>query len=441
MPPPPDMRSTLMPDQARESLLRERAYEQQRRAQGGHAAPGSDGNTRAGGHGDKPTDGGSEDGKALASLSPAQRSRLDSAVSFIVPIGEERHSMSDILRTLGTGSHEHVVRLFALLARREKSVDALQRFAGGFHTALTAVTALDNLGTALHEASELRVPWSVGQPSSWQESQLRVTNLQLGLDSAREEASVAAQRHVPLAGGCTSSMDSSGRHHTDPPAVRPPAGATDTVPFTASTDDTVAAKACQRDVIAPACALPYVISQYAGLDAFEGLPVLEAAALLAMQPDKQGQAAWAWQNSTGKCRQKCADGMSVSLLGSHDRLGHWISATITTALGLLAADANPKLCIRVREAVQTWRVEALDVVIVWAARASADERTPNHIATHDGQLGDPTDLDKILTGIAEFESEVLKPFWGEAGQAEMLQPCLQPIRFADPMLMNHPCNQ
>ena len=215
-------------------------------------------------------------------------------------------------------------------------------------------------------------------------------------------------------------MDSSGRHHTDHPAVRPPAGATDTVPFTASTDDTVAAKACQRDVIAPACALPYVISQYAGLDAFEGLPVLEAAALLAMQPDKQGQAAWAWQNSTGKSRQKCADGMSVSLLGSHDRLGHWISATITTALGLLAADANPKLCIRVREAVQTWRVEALDVVIVWAARASADERTPNHIATHDGQLGDPTDLDKILTGIAEFESEVLKPFWGEAGQAEML---------------------
>ena len=65
-------------------------------------------------------------------------------------------------------------------------------------------------------------------------------------------------------------------------------------------------------------------------------------------------------------------------------------------------------------------MKASDLVTVFAARPSADYVTPNHISVMDGLLGDATDLDRVIIGITEAEEEVLKPFWGKAGLAEML---------------------
>ena len=312
------------------------------------------------------------------------------------------------------------MRMFALLAGREETqtVDTGVRFTGGFKSVLTAAIALENLGAALTEA-ELsgRVTVPRAQPVTWQEAQMRVATLQLELATLRSEYIRDGRRERPLHAGL----------RTDPftgPApplpVRPPTGAADTVPFTNAADPEVTSRACHRDVIAPACSLPFVITRWGEHDTFEALPILEAAAQLAGIPGREGQSAWAWSNSSGKCRQKCADGMAVSLLGTHDRLDSWLSAAITRALGLLAAERNPKLCLGTREGIQSWKVKASDLVTVFAARPSADYVTPNHISVMDGLLGDATDLDRVIIGITEAEEEVLKPFWGKAGLAEML---------------------
>ena len=357
-----------------------------------------------------------EEGQALLSLRPRQRERLDHAVDFIMPHGESV-GIVEALSRLANGEPEHTVRMFAALAGREQAVDTAVRFTGGFSSALTAVMALENLGAALAEADQsggIDVPR--GQPAAWQEAQMRVATLQLDLATLRG-------RHVREAGH----RDRAHRPglllddgHAPPPPARPPAGAVDTVPFTNSLDPDTTSRACHRDVIAPACALPFVLTRWGERDTFESLPALEAAAQLAGIPGREGQAAWAWSNSSGKCRQKCAEGMTVSLLGTHDLLDSWLSAAVTKALGLLAAERNSKLCVATREGIQSWKVKASDLVTVFAARPSAEYVTPNHISVMDGLLGDTTDLDRVIIGIAEAEEEVLKPFWGTAGLADML---------------------
>jgi hypothetical protein len=359
-----------------------------------------------------------DEGRALASLHPRQRERLERAIDFIMP-RDETVGIVEVLGQLANGEHECTVRMFAALAGREQTVDIGVRFTGGFTSALTAVMALENLGTAIEEAEASdNIMLSRGKPVTWQESQMRVAALQLELVTLRSERSRDVGRR-DRSHNTGLHSDSHGGH-TPPPPVRPPAGAVDTVPFTNSLDPDTTSRACHRDVIAPACALPFVITRWGEHDAFEALPVLEAAAHLASMPGREGQSAWAWSNSSGKCRQKCAEGMAVSLLGTHDRLDSWLSAAVTKALGLLASERNPKLCLVIREGIQSWKVKASDLVKVFAARPSADYVTPNHISVMDGLLGDADDLDRVIVGIAEAEEEVLKLFWGEAGLADML---------------------
>ena len=62
----------------------------------------------------------------------------------------------------------------------------------------------------------------------------------------------------------------------------------DTVPFTNSCDPETTSRACHRDVIAPACALPFVITRWGEHDTFEALPILEAAAQLARHTREGG---------------------------------------------------------------------------------------------------------------------------------------------------------
>jgi hypothetical protein len=98
----------------------------------------------------------------------------------------------------------------------------------------------------------------------------------------------------------------------------------------------------------------------------------------------------------------------------------WTTGVVNKALGLLAADLNAKLCLECIEGAQAWAVTATNLVTVFAARPSADERSANHIDAHDGELGDPAVLDKIIRGIAEAEAELLYPLWSQAGQARAL---------------------
>jgi hypothetical protein len=194
-----------------------------------------------------------EEGQALSSLRPRQRERLKLAVDFIMPHGESV-GIVEALGRLANGEQEHAVRMFAALAGRELTVDIGVRFTGGFSSALTAVMALENLGAAIAEAElsgSIEVPR--GQPATWQEAQMRVATLQLELATLRSGQST----HRDRAHHTGSHSDGLRDGHAPPPPSRPPVGAVDTVPFTNSLDSDTTSRACHRDVIAPACALPF----------------------------------------------------------------------------------------------------------------------------------------------------------------------------------------
>ena len=307
------------------------------------------------------------------------------------------------------------------------NIDAAVAVAGGYDSELTAYAALDDLSRLLREYHALGGTDTWPRLATADAARLRLISFQQDLSAARRAAAERSSRpppshhHAHGAGGPGSAHAGGPGLGANPLARHAPDGSTEVLDSSVVAGD-AGLFVAQREVVAPLADEAYVMARWANRSHFEALGVLEAANVLTSQPSPHGQAAHALIFGACKSNRKMYARVAADVVSTAADVLAWVDQLAVACLGGIAARSAGGMQLRLaaKEGAVNFDLKATTITRIWAATPSVNTRQATHLASHDGQLGDPASFKEVHAAVKCFERDVLQPLWGGPGQIAML---------------------